>query len=359
MTISRLTKRHLVFHVLLGLGVLLIIVAISPGIGSQPVGIGQAWDYMLGGVDVGESIEVAIVRDIAKLRLSRTICALLAGTTLALCGAVTQTQFRNVLATPYTLGIASGGALGAAISVLMGLDELTFGLPGASWCALLGCAAVVGLVLLLAGTMYGLSGNSLVLAGVAIGFFCSAMLMFATYLADVREKERIVRWMMGSVETTGFGEPMRMLAPMAISWIGLIACGPGLNQLQLGEELAATRGVRVGLLQVLNIGFASLGTACVVSLCGPIGFVGLLVPHTVRLIVGRDHRLLLPVAAVWGGVFLIVCDWFARLMPVWWGRWFSGEISAAALPIGVVTSAIGAPVFLLLLCKDRVNRKIG
>lgn len=343
-----------------GVVALLIVVAISPGIGSQPIGVARAWGSVFGFGEAGESsVEASIVREIMRLRLSRTICALLAGTTLALCGAVTQTQFRNVLATPYTLGIASGGALGAAISVLLGLDQFGFGLPGESLGALLGCAAVVGLVLLLAGTLYGLSGNSLVLAGVAIGFFCSAMLMFATYLADVREKDRIVRWMMGSVATFRFREPLQMLGPMAVSWAGMIACGPGLNQLQLGEELASARGVRVGLLQVANIGFASLGTACVVSLCGPIGFVGLLVPHTVRLVVGRDHRLLLPVAGVWGGVFLIVCDWLARLLPLWWGRCFSGEISAAALPIGVVTSAVGAPVFLLLLCKDRAIRKNG
>ncbi len=335
---------------------LLAVVAVSPGIGSQPISAIDAWQAVM---EDGEDPEDAIVRNITMLRLARTVCALLAGTTLALCGAVTQTQFRNVLATPYTLGIASGGALGAAISVLLGWNATILGLGAESWAALVGCAAVVGLVLLLAGTLYGLSGNSLVLAGVAIGFFCSAMLMFTTYLADVRGKEQIVRWMMSSVEKMDFDEPLRMLPPMAISWIGLLLCAPGLNQLQLGEELAASRGVRVGWLQTANIGFASLGTACVVSLCGPIGFVGLLVPHAVRLIIGRDHRLLLPLAALWGGVFLIVCDWLARLLPVWWGRWQDGESSAAGLPIGVVTSAIGAPVFLLLLCKARMKRKIS
>jgi cobalamin transport system permease protein len=348
-------------HVGAGAAVLAAALAISPGIGTQPIGVVEAWQAWFAsasGDDAGRSASGVYVIAF-QLRLPRAVTAMIAGATLSLCGAVMQTLFRNVLATPYTLGIASGGALGAAIAVKLGLDQVVWGLPGDSWCALIGCAAVVAMVLLLSGTTFRLSGNSLILAGVTIGFFCSAMMMFVTYLADIRQTFGIVRWMMGSLETHGYDEMKRVLGPIALATAVIYYGAPALNQLEAGDEVAASRGVRVAALQFIVIGAASLATACVVSSCGPIGFVGLIVPQAARLIVGRDHRLLIPVVMLWGGIFLVVCDWLTRLTPRWYGLVFGGTVTAAPLPIGVMTSVIGAPVFLWLLSRRRSPRKSG
>lgn len=320
--------------------VVLLVMALSPGVGSQPIGVIDAWRSL--GDRESTTYYIAF-----QIRLPRTVRALLAGASLSLTGAVFQTVFRNVLATPYTLGIASGGSLGALLAIKLGVGVL-LGLPGVMWCAFAGCSGVVGLVFLLA-IVYRLSGNSLVLAGVTIGLFCSAMIMFVTYLSDVRETFTVVRWMMGNLEAVGYGHLWRVAPIVFVSWGVLLWFARSLNQLALGDELAASRGVRPAAVQVVCIGVGSLATACVVSLCGPIGFVGLIVPHAARLIIGGDHRILLPTVALWGGAFLVVCDWLTRLAPHWYGVMVSGEYTAASLPIGVMTALIGAPMFLVLL----------
>ncbi len=326
-----------------------VVLFVSPGVGSQPIDVFEAWRHWL---DVGSGVHTIAF----SLRLPRAVTAMVAGMTLALCGGVFQSLFRNVLATPYTLGVASGGALGAVISLKLGLSASILGLSSQSWCALAGSAAVVALVFLLAGTAYRISGNALVLAGVTIGLFCGSLIMFVTYIADVRETFFAVRWMMGSLETHGYGQLTPLLPPLLVSWLVLLGSARALNQFDLGDEIAASRGVRLLTLQLTCIGFASIATACVVSICGPVGFVGLIIPHVCRLVLGRDHRLLLPVAAIWGGVFLVVCDWLARLAPIWYGSLMGREASASALPIGVMTSLIGAPVFLVLLARSRRGR---
>lgn len=342
----RFTVSRFVIHVGIAAAALLLVVVVSPGIGSGEMGVLDAWRSR------GDENSVAYFIAF-KLRLPQTIKALVAGFTLSLAGAVFQTLFRNVLATPYTLGIASGGSLGALIAVKLGLDGLLLGLPQSSWCAMAGCGLVVALVFLMAG--YRLSGNALVLGGVTIGFFCSAMMMFVTYLADVRETFFVIRWMMGSLESVGNDQVLRALAPLAASWGVLLWCSRSLNQFAMGDDIAASRGVRPATLQAVCIVFASLGTACVVSLCGPIGFVGLIVPQAVRLLIGRDHRILLPAAAMWGGTFLVVCDWLTRLLPGWYGALLGTNVTASPLPIGVMTSIVGAPVFLLLLRRGRMT----
>jgi len=345
MTRSRFTASRFVMHIGIAAAALALAIVISPGVGSGEMGVFEAWRSR---ADTDSAAHFIAFR----LRLPQTIKALVAGLTLALSGAVFQTLFRNVLATPYTLGIASGGSLGALIAVKLGLDGLMLGLPQGAWCAMAGCALVVGLVFLMAGG-HRLTGNALVLGGVTIGFFCSAMMMFVTYLADVRETYFVVRWMMGSLESVGNEQVLRALGPLAVSWGILLWCSQSLNQFALGDEIAASRGVRPAALQAVCIIFASLGTACVVSLCGPIGFVGLIVPQAVRMVVGRDHRILLPGAALWGATFLVVCDWLTRLVPTWYGAAMGVEVTASPLPIGVMTAVVGAPVFLVLLRRGR------
>lgn len=342
-----LTAKRLVVLVSLGCAVLAILIALSPGIGSQPIGLRDAFNSRAH----PESTTYYIA---FELRMARSLRALVAGVTLAVAGAVFQTVFRNVLATPYTLGIASGGSLGALIAVKFGLDAYFFlGFSGVQWTAFAGCAGVVAVVFLMSGFRSRLGGNTLVLGGVTIGLFCSAMMMFVTYLADVRETFWIVRWMMGSLEAVGHTRTLRVVIPLIASWVTMFWCARGLNQYALGEEIAASRGVQPVRLLWISVIAASLATGCIVAVCGPIGFVGLIVPHAARWFVGPDHRVLLPVAAIGGAAFMIVCDWLTRLLPLWLGAMTGMDTTANPLHIGVMTSVIGAPVFLAMLMRRR------
>ncbi len=323
---------------------LAVVTLVSPGVGTQPIGLVDAWRAWFDGDTHSNIYSIAF-----ELRMPSTIKALLVGATLAMCGAVFQTLFRNPLATPYTLGVASGGALGALIAICVGWHAALLGLPSVSWCAFAGSVAVLGAVLLLASSSRRLSGNALLLAGVTIGFFCSAMMMFVTHLSTPDDTYRIVRWMMGSLETVGSVEVNALLVILIPVWLILMAQSRYLNLFELGDEVSRTRGVRVSALYAFCLGPASLAVAAVVSICGPIGFVGLIVPHAVRLVLGGDHRLVLPASGLIGASFLIVCDWLTALLPAWYGQLVAREMTAARLPIGVMTALLGAPLFLWIL----------
>lgn len=328
-----------------GLLFLAVLILLSPGMGTVQVGVVDAWRVLFDGRT--DSVEYSIA---FGQRLPRAFTALMAGVTLALCGAVFQTLFRNPLATPYTLGIASGGSLGALIAFEAGWGGLVLGFSAVQLLAFAGALGVVGLVFGLARSSLKLGSYTLLLAGVTIGFFCSAMMMFVTYLADVTETFRIVRWMMGSLDTVGMSAAPLWLVLLPC-WLVLIWQARALGQFELGEEIASSRGVHPARLQLICILVASVATAMVVSICGPIGFVGLIVPHIVRLLVGPDKRILLPASAMAGGAFLIVCDWMSWAIPRWYGTVAGRELTAARLPIGVITALIGAPLFLILLVR--------
>ena len=360
--------------------VLLVLLALSPGIGTTSSSFGwwDAWRARLGIeipaselvgrplVDIdGDGIisekERAGFVEIARYigfeqRFPRTLLALLVGTTLALCGATFQTLFRNPLATPYTLGIASGGSLGALIAIKFGWELSLMGISSTALSAFVGGIVVVGAVFLLARGGKRLTSNELLLAGVTMGLFCSAMMMLVTVISDERQTFRMVRWMMGSLDSISALKGTLLWPLVLPAWVVLLAAGRALNQYRLGDELAATRGVNVAALQAVCVLMCTLATAGVVATCGPIGFVGLVVPHMVVLLVGADCRLLLPTAGLLGAAFLIVCDWGAQLAMRGAGSLTGRELGSATLPIGVVTAVVGVPVFLLLL--SRRTRKV-
>ncbi|MHC4093897.1 MAG: FecCD family ABC transporter permease [Planctomycetota bacterium] len=326
------TPRRFALAISLCAAAVLTAVLVSPGIAVRPPGVIQAWQSL------GDAEDTSHYRNIAfRLRLPRTLKALVAGVTLALCGAVFQTLFRNPLATPYTLGIASGGSLGALIGIKLGVAGTLLWASGVMVCAFAGSAAVVVGVVLLARATRGLSSNSLLLGGVTIGFFCSALMMFVQYLADEHEALAIIRWMMGSVAAVGNEDLFRALPFVVVAWAALLMQARALNQYSLGEEIAATRGVNPARLQAVCIGFASLATA------------GLIIPHAARRLFGHDLRLLLAVSGLLGGAFLIVCDWLTVVLPVICGHLTGRQLSALRLPIGVVTALVGAPLFLAIL----------
>ena len=175
------------------------------------------------------------------------------------------------------------------------------------------------------------------------------MMMLVTCLSNVRETFAIVRWMMGSLDTIGHTSLASVLPLVVPAWVVLLLSARALNQYVLGDELAGARGVNVVRLQVVCIVFASLATAAVVSVCGPIGFVGLVVPHITALLVGKDCRILLPASALLGGAFLAICDWLSQLAMGWVGAATGRNLGSAILPIGVVTAVVGVPIFLALL----------
>lgn len=360
--------------------VLLVLLTLSPGIGTTSSSFGwwDAWRARLGiEIPASELVGRALVDldgdgtvseneragfvEIARYigfeqRFPRTLLALQVGITLALCGATFQTLFRNPLATPYTLGIASGGSLGALIAIKFGWELSLLGISSTALSAFVGGVVVVGAVFLLARGGKRLTSNELLLAGVTMGLFCSAMMMLVTVISDERQTFRMVRWMMGSLDSISALKGTLLWPLVLPAWVVLLAAGRALNQYRLGDELAATRGVNVAALQTVCVLVCTLATAGVVATCGPIGFVGLVVPHIVVLLVGADCRLLLPAAGLMGAAFLIVCDWGAQLAMRGAGSLAGRELGSATLPIGVVTAVVGVPVFLLLL--SRRTRKV-
>lgn len=346
---TRLNRRRYFASLAIGAGLFLVVLVLSPGIGNQSdsIGILDAWRSFAHRHDApSPPIEYVIG---FRLRLPRTLLALEAGIALALCGAVFQTLFRNALATPYTLGIASGGSLGALMAIFWGIEFTILGISGVTLFAFIGAIGVIGVVFLFTRGTRRLTTNELLLAGVTLGMFCSAMMMLVTSMSNVRQTFEIIRWMMGSLESIGHLNWTSNLPLMIPACAVLLYSGRALNQYLLGDELAAARGVNVARLQAVCILCASLATACVVAICGPIGFVGLVVPHVTALVVGRDCRILLPLSALLGGVFLAVCDWISQLAMVWAGALAGQSLAVVVLPIGVVTALVGVPIFLVLL----------
>ena len=368
-----LTLRRYVLRLGAAAIVLAALLLVSPGIGTESASFGwwDAWraEFQLP-IDASELVDrpwvdrdgdktisddelrafTTLARTIGfQQRFPRTLLALQVGVTLGLCGATFQILFRNPLATPYTLGIASGGSLGALLALRWGWVMAFAGVSSVALSAFVGAILIVAAVLLIARGSRRLTSNELLLAGVTLGLFCSAMMMFVTAVSNERETFFMVRWMMGSLDPIRTIEGAMLLPLMLPAWIVLTAFARALNQYRLGDEMATARGVNVAALQGVCVLLCTLATAAVVAHCGPIGFVGLVVPHIVTLVLGSDCRLLLPGSAIAGGAFLIVCDWASQLTMRLAG-WVTGQqLGSATLPIGVVTAIVGVPLFLVLL----------
>lgn len=356
---------------------LAVLLVLSPGIGTESGAFGwwDAWRARLGMTITTDELagnkfadanadgqispeERDAFASLARIigfsqRFPRSLLALQVGATLALCGAVFQILFRNPLATPYTLGVASGGSLAALIAFRAGWAGAFLGLSTLSLAAFLGAILIVALVFLISRGARRLTSNELLLAGVTLGLFCSALMMFVTAVSDERETFFIIRWMMGSLEPIRWSSGTTLLPMILPAWFVLIALSRSLNQYRLGEDWAETRGVNVARVQLLCVVVCTLATAGVVAQCGPIGFVGLVVPHIVTLLVGSDCRILLPTSAIAGAAFLILCDWGSQLCMRLAGVVIGRELGSAILPIGVITAIVGVPLFLILLRATR------
>ena len=322
--------RRNVIAVTAGLSAALLVLSfVSLAIGGVHLSPAQVWS-VLGGHQSDQQALV-IVRD---LRLPRIILAALVGAALAVSGTALQALLRNPLADPYVLGISSGAALGEIVALWLG------GLwaAGAPAVAFAGALVTTAWVYLLGRHGGRLASYTLLLAGVITASFLSAVILFVLTLLSTRDVRGTAFWLMGDLSVVTNAR-LGILAPgIVVAIFALYTLAKDLNVLLLGETEAAHLGVPVARVETLVFLIASLLTALAVSVSGAIGYLGLLVPHLGRMLVGSDHRLLLPTAALGGAIVLIVSDTLARTV-----------IAPAELPVGAVTAVAGAPVFIYLL----------
>ena len=308
---------------------------LAPLAGSTSISLARVFDRS---IPFADNVDAQIF---FVARMPRVLAGALVGGTLASAGVVLQAMLRNPLATPFTLGVSAGASLGAMLAIVFGASVAVGSFSAVPFASLAGAAVASAIVYRLA-TMQGraMSTSVLLLAGVTLNSFFSAMIMFVQYISDFAQVYRATRWLMGDLDVGGF-QPIVAALPLIVLAFALFALLPSaLNLLSVGADLAATRGVDVARAQRLAFLSASLATAAAVSLAGPIGFIGIVVPHLVRLLVGVDHRIVLPASALFGAAFLVGCDLIARTV-----------LAPVEVPVGVVTAMLGGPFFLWLLVR--------
>lgn len=273
-----------------------------------------------------------------NLRLPRVLLSVLVGAALSVCGAAYQSVFRNPLTDPYVLGVSSGASLGAAVAIVLGLEAYMLGVGA--------CALVTGLLTLVVIYRIASIGNrmhttTLLLTGVCITFLISAVISFLMVMHQDK-MDSIIFWTMGSLASASWTD-VAFVAPVVLIGVGvtLFFCRD-LNLMLAGSETARSLGVEVERVRRIILLFTTVMVAFCVSACGVIGFVGLVVPHCIRLVCGPDNRKIVPYSIFVGGLFLLLCDTLARtlLMP-------------AELPVGSLTALVGAPLFVYLLYKNK------
>jgi len=299
-------------------------------------------DIPLGGVvrALSRPLDSSLSRQdiiILDVRLPRVILAALVGGALALSGCTMQGLFKNPMASPYILGISSGAAFGAALATLLG-GGLALGVFAIPLSAFLFSTIAVFTVYLIARRDGTTPVETLLLAGIAIGLFFSAAVSFLKYVADESDLRTIVFWLMGGLWASNWQSVAVVAAPIVITSIALTFLARRLNVMVLGEEHALNLGVNVERLKTVLLLFASLLASSAVCFVGIVGFVGLIVPHVMRLIVGPDHRVLLPCSALGGGLFLVWADTVARTIA-----------APTEVPVGIITGLLGSVFFVFLL----------
>lgn len=334
-----------VLAVILLFGVLAAVSIVSMGVGAVEIPASTVVDILTAHFSLpvlfGDEITDATDTIVWDIRLPRILLAVLVGMALASSGGVMQGFFQNPMADPYIVGVSAGAALGATTAYALKLDFWILGFNAVSVCALISALVITFLVYLLARRRGRVIPGVLLLTGVAIGSLATSVTSFMLVMGQ-EDQRRVLFWLMGSLSSRQWDHVL-MLTPYVV--IGLVVIqlfAKDLNALLLGDEQAAHLGIAVERVKLILLITATCLTAAAVAVSGIIGFVGLLVPHLVRLVVGPDYRILLPVSALGGGLLLALADMVART-----------AMAPAEMPIGILTTVLGAPFFIYLLHRQR------
>jgi iron complex transport system permease protein len=339
--------KHLFRSLLLNASILIVGLVLSVGLGSVFIPPGTSFRILLSTAipAIHPDWPAAFSIIILAIRLPHAILVALTGAALAGSGAVYQGVFRNPLADPYLIGVASGAGLGAVVGMALHLSSSPFGLYAIPATAFLGALLTVLLVYQLARVGKALPTTALILAGVAISAFASALTSFLM-LRSQNDLQRALAWLLGGSLMAGWGPVVAMLPYVILGMAFLVMSGNILNVLQFGEEQGQQLGVNVELAKTLLILAASLTAASAVAFSGLIGFIGLIVPHLVRMVHGPDYRSLIPLSILGGAIALLLADILARVV-----------MAPEVLPVGIVTALAGAPFFLWVLRRTSSNAR--
>lgn len=325
---------RLIWISLILLVVLLIAFSLGLSIGPTQGGIRSAFSALF---STAESDSV-IYDIIWRIRFPRVLLAAIVGATLSLGGLVFQALLRNPLAEPFILGISGGSAIGAIIGILLGLSRF----PGICFTSFLGSLGTLALILVMSTGKSILRKDALLLSGVMVNAFCSAIIMFLVSITQDARLHNIIFWLMGDLSAADLPQVVILGAILIPCFILIFLFSHAMNLLMLGEEMALTMGINIKAVTLSLLVVTSFMVSITVSFSGLVGFVGLVIPHLLRLVLGPDHRSLVPACLFGGAAYLVLCDLLARTLPQ------QGEI-----PAGVITALIGAPLFIFLLKKSR------
>lgn len=332
-TTTHILKRIIVVTGAMSL-LLLIAMILGLSIGSTKGGATVLLD-LIRGIDSDDSMLRTIIW---QIRLPRVLLGSLVGATLSLGGLVFQALLRNPLAEPYILGISGGSAIGAIIGILMGFSRF----PGVGAMAFLGSLATLLLILAMSSGQTILKKDALLLSGVMVNAFCSAIIMFLISLTQDSRLHNIMFWLMGNLAMTDVRQIWILSATLLPCFILIFLYSNKMNLILLGEEMAQSMGINIKRVMIVLLVTTSFMVSGTVAHVGLLGFVGLVIPHLLRIVLGPDHRILVPACALGGGAFMVLCDLLARTLPE------QGE-----MPAGVITAMIGAPLFIYLLKRTK------
>ena len=325
---------RLIWISLILLVVLLIAFSLGLSIGPTKSGMRAAFSALFS-TNESDSVLYSIVWHI---RLPRVLLAAVVGATLSLGGLVFQALLRNPLAEPFILGISGGSAIGAIIGILLGLARF----PGICFMSFLGSLATLALILVMSTGKSILRKDALLLSGVMVNAFCSAIIMFLISITQDARLHNIIFWLMGDLSTADLPQVVILGAILIPCFILVFVFSHSMNLLMMGKDMARTMGINIKAVTITLLIVTSFMVSATVSFSGLVGFVGLVIPHLLRLVLGPDHRFLVPACLFGGAAYLVLCDLLARTLPQ------QGE-----MPAGVITALIGAPLFIILLKKSR------
>ena len=332
-----LTRKRYLATILICCFAVSVIIMLSPFFGSESISLGKVIEGSINGFSTIDA-EIFMLH-----RLPRSLMAFFVGGALAMCGAALQVTLRNPLAEPYILGMAGGGTVGAVAAITFPEIMIQWGIFSTLQVfSLTGCFICLFCIYQIAKNTSGLSMTVVLLAGVTINTVCAAIILLMRYLADPHMLVAMDRWMMGGLDVVGYSELKGILPLLFASIVIIFSCARSLDILSLGDEFAMGRGVDVERIHKLVFVGSGLATAAAVSFAGPIGFVGLIIPHGVRYITGFDHRVILPLSFFAGGGFLTLCDTFARTV-----------MAPTEMPVGIITAIVGGPLFIYILLRGR------